>query len=146
MLYQSPFTSAPEKNSQKSYQSLLDGIAKDLKNASSGLLTFSYNLNIGRSLQTGDAPTPVAIWITGGGENSPSTDVLSFTTDNSDSLRTALLKSIFNLTRSHLSKSTAYSPAPEAIAEPLPALETNITRLLWQEFGTLLNPAAEADE
>ncbi|MBG7607957.1 MAG: hypothetical protein IZT59_08035 [Verrucomicrobia bacterium] len=122
---------------------ILENISTDLGNTSSGLLTFSHKLNIGRSIQTNDAPTPVALWITGGGKESPSTDVLSFTTDNPEDLRNDLLKTIFNLIRSHLSKSTAYSPAPEVIAEPLPAFETNITRLLWQEFGTLLNPPVE---
>ena len=122
---------------------ILEQISSDLGIASSGLLTFSHKLNIGRSIQTEDAPTPVALWITGGAKDSPSTDVLSFTTDNPDELRNDLLKTIFNLIRTHLSKSTAYSPAPEVIAEPLPALETNITRLLWHEFGTLLNPTAE---
>lgn len=122
---------------------ILDQISISLGNSSSGLLTFSHKLNIGRSIQTTDAPTPIALWITGGGNDSPSTDVLSFTTDNPDSLRNDLLKTVFNLIRSHLLKSTAYSPAPEVIDEPLPAFETNITRLLWQEFGTLLNPEEE---
>ncbi len=119
---------------------ILDKISVDLGNASSGLLKFSHKLNIGRSIQTEDAPTPVAAWITGGGEDAPSTDVLSFTTNDPDALRNDLLKTVFNLVRSHLSKSTAYTPAPEVMGEPLTALETNITRLLWQEFGVLLNP------
>ncbi len=119
---------------------ILDEISTDLGIASSGLLSYTNKLNIGRSIQTDDAPTPVALWITGGEKDSPSTDVLSFTTDDPEGLRNDLLKTIFNLIRTHLSKSTAYSPAPEVIAEPLPAFETNITRLLWQEFGALLNP------
>ncbi len=119
---------------------LLQKIADELNIASSGLIRFSYKLNIGRSVQTEDAPTPVALWITGQEKDSPSTDVLSFTTDNPDTLRNDLLKTIFNLIRGHLSKSSAYSPAPEAVDDPMPALESHITRLLWKEFATLLNP------
>ena len=122
---------------------ILGKISADLGNASSGLVTFSNKLNIGRSIQDTDAPTPVAMWITGGAKDPPSTDVLSFTTDNPDSLRNDLLKTVFNLVRSHLSKSASYTPAPEITDEPLPALENHITRLLWREFGTLLNPPVE---
>ncbi len=124
---------------------IMDRISKDLGNASSGLLRFSHRLNIGRSIQDTDAPAPVALWITGGDAESPSTDVLSFTTNDNEELRDDLLKTIFNLIRGHLSKSTAYSPAPEITDEPLPALETNITRLLWRETGVLLNPEVEEE-
>lgn len=124
---------------------IMGKITQDLRFASSGLVSFNYELNIGRSIQATDAPTPVALWITGGGEEAPSTDVLSFTTDNPETLRNDLLKTIFNLIRSHLSKATSYNPAPEAVDKPFPALKSNITRLLWDEFGTSLNPEP-ADE
>jgi len=119
---------------------ILEEITNDLRSASSGLVGFSFKLNIGRSIQATDAPTPVALWITGAGQDSPSTDVLSFTTNDPESLRNDLLKTVFNLVRSHLTKATSYNPAPEAVDEPLPALKSNITRLLWNEFGASLNP------
>ncbi len=118
---------------------VLEQLTTDLTHASSGMIGFTYKLNIGRSIQTTDAPTPVAVWITGGEKGSPSTDVLSFTTDSPDTLRNDLSKTVFNLIRSHLAKSTAYSPAPEAWDDPLVALESHFTRLLWYEFGVLLN-------
>jgi len=119
---------------------VLDSITQDLRLASSGLIKFSSKLNIGRSIQSTDAPTPVALWITGAGQDSPSTDVLSFTSNDPDTLRNDLLKTIFNLIRTHISKTSSYNPAPEAGDEPMPALQSNITRLLWNEFGTSLNP------
>ena len=125
---------------------IMEKISTDIGNASSGLVEPVYKLNIGRSIQDADAPTPVALWITGAEKGSPSTDVLSFTTDDPDRLRSDLLKTIFNLIRSHLSKSASHNPAPEIIDEPLPALENHLTRLLWVEFASLLNPAIEAGE
>ncbi|MDE0836876.1 MAG: hypothetical protein OSA84_11045 [Akkermansiaceae bacterium] len=122
---------------------ILGQITADLNNASSGLIDFSYKLNIGHSIRTTDAPTPVALWITGGGEGTPSTDVLSFTTDNPEILNADLLKTIFNLIRAHLTKTASYNPAPEAVDDPMLALGSNITRLLWKEFGSLLNPVKE---
>lgn len=119
---------------------IMGTITQDLRYASSGLISFNYNLNIGRSIQSTDAPTPVALWITGAGEDAPSTDVLSFTTDNPETLRNDLLKTIFNLIRGHLSKATSHNPAPEAVDKPFPALKSNFTRLLWDEFGSSLNP------
>ncbi len=125
---------------------ILDRVMKDLHNASSGLLEFTYDLNIGRSIQTTDAPTPVAVWITGTGEGAPSTDVLSFTTDDPDSLGKDLLKTAFNLVRGGLAKSTSYNPAPEASEDPLLSLDSHITRLLWKEFGASLTPEPEEEE
>jgi hypothetical protein len=125
---------------------ILGQLTADLDIASSGLIDFSYKLNIGRSIRTTDAPTPVAIWITGAGENPPSTDVLSFTTDNPEILNADLQKTIFNLIRAHLSKSASYNPAPEAVDDPMVAFGSNITRLLWKEFGSLLNPATQEQQ
>ncbi|QTN31697.1 hypothetical protein HZ994_04950 [Akkermansiaceae bacterium] len=124
---------------------ILGQISSDLGTASSGLLDFSFKLNIGRSIRSTDAPTPVAVWITGAGENAPSTDVLSFTTDNPEALAADLLKTSFNLIRAHLAKSASYNPAPEALDDPMAAINSNITRLLWREFGTILNPPQEPE-
>jgi hypothetical protein len=122
---------------------ILGQITSDLDHASSGLIDFSFKLHIGRSIRATEAPTPVALWITGTGEKAPSTDVLSFTTNDPLALDTDMLKVIFNLIRSHLSKSASYNPAPEAMDDPMAALGSNITRLLWKEYGTLLNPTVE---
>lgn len=123
---------------------LLEPIIADLNTAASGLANFTYEISIGRSVQNAPAPTPIGVWITGGGGNSPSTDVLAFATEDPTGLRDDLLKTVFNLVRSHLIKNTSYSPAPEIIDQPLPALQSHISRLLWQEFATLLNPPPKA--
>jgi len=119
---------------------LLTEITRNLNTASSGTVRFSHVLHIGRTIQNIDAPTPVALWITGSGDDTISTDVLSFTTDEKETLRNDLLKTIFNLVRSHLSKAASYNPAPEALDDPLAALESHFTRLLWNEFGKSLSP------
>lgn len=119
---------------------LLALITRDLSNASSGIVRFSHDLHIGRTTQTNEAPTPVALWITGSFENAQTTDVLSFTTDDPQTLRHIILKTTFNLIRGHLSKTASHNPAPEALEDPLEALESHITRLLWNEFGKSLNP------
>ncbi|MGJ8643951.1 MAG: hypothetical protein ACSHX9_11125 [Luteolibacter sp.] len=118
---------------------ILGQITADLDNASSGLIKFSNQLNVGKTMQATDAPTPVAVWITGG-DGEISTDVLSFTTNDAQALNNDLLKTVFNLIRGHLQKSASYNPAPEAVDDPLSALNSHITRLLWQEFGTTMNP------
>ncbi len=120
---------------------ILTKITRDLNIASSGIVRFSHVIHIGRrTIQTKDTPTPVAIWLTGPGEDAISTDVLSFTTDDPATLRNDILKTTFNLVRGHLSKAAAYNPAPEALDDPLVALESHITRLLWNEFGKTLSP------
>lgn len=118
----------------------LTEITRDLNTASSGIVKFSHELHIGKKLKSTSAPTPVAMWITGTGDDAPSTDVLSFTTDDQETLRNDLLKTAFNLVRAHLTKYASYNPAPEALDDPLAALESHITRLLWNEFGKTLSP------
>ncbi len=119
---------------------IMESITEEVHRSSSGLIQCKIELNIGESIRTNDAPTPIALWMTGKDKNSPSTDVLSFTSNNPDTLHKELLKTIFNLIRGQLSKSTSYNPAPEAVDDPQIALSSNITRLLWNEFGKTLNP------
>lgn len=123
---------------------MMESIIQEVHRSSSGLIQCKVELNIGQSIRTNDAPTPVAVWMTGKSKSSPSTDVLSFTSNNPETLRKELLKTIFNLIRGQLSKSTSYNPAPEAIDDPQIALASNITRLLWNEFGKNLNPPPKA--
>jgi|688.fasta_scaffold121433_3 hypothetical protein len=119
---------------------IMVNMTRDLNTASSGIVRFSHQIHVGRTIQNTDTPTPVALWITGSSDNAPSTDVLSFTTDDTEALSNDLLKTTFNLVRGHLSKTTSYNPAPEALDDPLRALESHITRLLWNEFSKTLSP------
>jgi hypothetical protein len=119
---------------------IMESITQEIQRSSSGLIQCSFKLNIGESIRTIDAPSPVALWMTGGNKGNPSTDVLSFTSNHPETLRRDLLKTIFNLIRGQLSKSTSYNPAPEAMDDAQIALSSNITRLLWDAFGKTLNP------
>lgn len=120
---------------------MMENITQELGHSSSGLIKFSFELNIGQSIRNTDAPTPVALWLTGTGKKNQSTDVLSFTTNHPETLANELQKTLFNLIRGHLAKSTSYNPVPEIEDDPKIALSSNITRLLWHEFGKSLNPA-----
>lgn len=115
-------------------------VIHEMSTSSSGIVRFTHELHIGRTIQNTNAPTPVALWIAGPGNNAPSTDVFSFTTDDKKKLRNNLLKNYFNIVRSHLLKTTSYNPAPEALDDPAAAMGSHITRLLWKEFGKSLNP------
>lgn len=119
---------------------LLDSLLADLSKSSSGIIEFSYKLHIGERIQTISAPTPVAIWITGSEADNPSTDVLSFETSQPDKLRKELSETIFQLIRNQVSKHSSYNPAPEATDDIHYALNYHLTRLLWNEFGKILNP------
>lgn len=123
---------------------IMNDISKEIHRSSSGLITCKAQINIGETIRATEAPTPVAVWMTGKDKKGPSTEALSFTSNNPDTLRKELLKTVFNLIRGQLSKSTSYNPAPEVIDDPQIALSSNITRLLWDEFGKNLNPPPKA--
>lgn len=130
------------KSQAKTLTPILEGVARDLEAASSGLLKVKPLVTVGKSKTTPKGPLPVALWLTGPDpKKSTSTEVLSFTMESPDTLRQEVLKTVFLLVRSHLSQATAYTP-PAALAEnedPQSALNFRITRLCWSEFAAALN-------
>ncbi len=125
----------------KSLASVLQDIARDLEAASSGIVKFTPKVTVGKTSSSGKKPTPVALWLSGPDKKSTATEVLSFTVDASDSLRQDALKTIFQLVRSHLGRTTRYTP-PADLAEdedPQSALNFRVTRLCWREFAAALN-------
>ncbi len=120
---------------------ILDGVARDLEAASSGIVKVTATVTAGKTSTTAKGPTPVALWLAGPDKKSPATETLSFTVDSPDALRQDVLKTVFQLIRSHLSRATKYTP-PAALAEgedPQSALNFRITRLCWSEFAAALN-------
>ncbi len=126
------------KKLAKTLTPILEGVARDLERASSGIVKINTTVTPGK---TNKALTPVAIWLTGPGKKPVSTEVLSFTVDSPDKLQEEIHKTVFVLVRTYLSKSTAYTPPVELGAgeNPMEALAFRITRLGWSEFATSLN-------
>ena len=121
--------------------SVLGDVARDLEAASSGIVKVTAAVTAGKTSTTAKGPTPVALWLAGAAKKSPATETLSFTVASPDALREDILKTVFQLIRSHLSRTTKYTP-PAALAEaedPQGALNFRVTRLCWSEFATALN-------
>ena len=121
--------------------SVLGDVARDLEAASSGIVKVTATVTAGKTSTTAKGPTPVALWLAGAAKKSPATETLSFTVASPDALREDILKTVFQLIRSHLGRATKYTP-PAALAEdedPQGALNFRVTRLCWSEFATALN-------
>ena len=128
------------KKQAKTLSPILEGVARDLEAASSGILKVKASVTAGRT-NTLKGPAPVALCLTGAGKKPSTTETLSFTADAPDAMRAEILKTVFQLIRSHLSRTTAYTP-PAALGEkedPQSALNFRITRLCWSEFAAGLN-------
>lgn len=128
---------------------LLDETANEIERASSGILKVNTNLTTtkdGKATKTAAStavpvPTPVAVWLTGRGKSTRSTEVMSFTSETPESLAEDLRKTAFNLISGHLVQGSSRTP-PLPIAEgesALDALNSHITRLYWKVLGNLLN-------
>jgi hypothetical protein len=130
------------KKMAKSLLPILEEVARDLERASSGIIKVKVKVSAGRTNSPAQHATPMAIWLTGADSRSSSTAVRSFTVGSADALRPAILKNVFRITRSHLSRWTTFTaPADLNDAEnPLDALSYRLTRLCWSEFATALNP------
>jgi hypothetical protein len=129
------------KNLAKALTPVLEGVARDLEAASSGTVRVKPVVTAGKTSPSSKGSPPVALWLAGPEKKSPSTEVLSFTVDSPEKLREEVMKTIFLLVRSHISRLTAYTP-PAGLAEgedPQSAINFRITRLCWREFAEALN-------
>ncbi len=120
---------------------ILEGVARDLEAASSGIVKVTATVTPGKASKTAKGPTPVALSLAGPDKKSPATETLSFTVDSPETLRADILKTVFQLVRSHLGRATKYT-VPAVLAEgedPQGALNFRVTRLCWSEFAAALN-------
>ena len=124
---------------------VLKETARELERASAGLLQVTTVLSSGRAQGLTSKSTSVAVWLTGPLKTSASTEVLTFPVKSTKSLHEDLLKTLLLLIRSHLGHATAHAP-PATLSHdeiPLDTLNTQITRLNWQDLGTTLNRSAK---
>lgn len=122
---------------------VLKEVAKDLERASSGILKVKTSVTAGKTSAKG--ATPVAVWLAGPDKKSASTEVLSFTVEKPEALREEVLKTVYQLIRGHMARTTAYTPpsSPAAGETVQDALTIRVTRLCWSELATALNLPAK---
>ncbi len=135
------------KKSAEALEPVLLQAAARLEHASSGILSVAAKVNAGPDIEIDDGPVPVAIWLTGSGENRSSTEVRSFTVATPETLEHDTHRSLYLLVRGHLRNAGDVNPppAPPEEGDLRAALDTRITRLQWQTFGRLLNEPPEND-
>ncbi len=121
----------------------LEEVAHEIDLASAGLLKVSADLAIGKRMAA-KGPIPVAIWLSGPGKETASTDVLSFTAAADEVLKDEIYRTVFQLISGHLKRGAQITPPAEPVEgeTALQALQSNITRLSWREFGKSLNTTA----
>jgi hypothetical protein len=120
---------------------VLREIAGEIERASSGILKVSTNVTPGRDIPEDIGPPIVAVWFSGQAKHS--TEVLTFTALSPEALREDLAGSLLQLLRSHIGKKT-FLRIPESELDdtpPVARFQTHVTRLVWLELGSRLNPA-----
>lgn len=125
---------------------VLEQAAKELTYASSGVLQVTADLAIGKH-NAPKGPIPAALWLSGPDKESASTDVLSFTVATHDVLADEVYRTAFELISNHLKRAGQFTPpvAPVEGETALQALQSNITRLSWREFGKSLNASSPSE-
>ncbi len=131
------------KKQAKVLTPILESVARDLEAASSGILKIKTSIKIGKTNTKGQSL--IALWLKGVDEKSTSTEVISFTVNSPENLGDSLLRTIYQLTSNHISRSTTYTPPVSltAVESPKDALSYRITRLCWNEFAAALNAPAK---
>lgn len=138
---------------ERNLASILEQSAHDIEHASSGILKVTTKITAKtspkaspkggtkRKNSAANAPTPVAIWLTGPSEKSAASETLTFAVTKPEELQAEILHTIFQLARSRLEQIRALPPIAAADDAPLDALQFRITRLQWEKFGRSLNAA-----
>jgi hypothetical protein len=125
---------------------ILAETARELERASSGILKITSKVTAGRdSKKAAAGPAPVALWLAGPTKTSRSTDVLSFTVGSPETLREEVRKTVFQILRGFPGHKPGQNPPPTVTdgTPALDALNNHITRLGWQDLGTMLNHPPE---
>lgn len=125
---------------------VLEAAAKELTLASGGILHVTPDLAVGKH-SAPKGPIPAALWLSGPTKESASTDVLSFTVEPTDDLTNDVYRTAFQLIGNHVKRAGQLTPPVEPSGEEtaLQALQSNITRLSWREFGKSLNTSLPAE-
>lgn len=133
------------KSSAEILTPALDQIARDLELASSGILKITPVITAGNDIPQSRGPAPIALWFAGSGDESRSTEALILSIGPSEVLRDELLKSLFQIIRSHLGRnaSLAIPAAADDSETPLESIHFRITRFGWLELGSSLNKTLE---
>jgi hypothetical protein len=124
---------------------LLRELANEVERASAGILKVTASVAAGRDIPEDLGPPPVAIWLAGPAGGTHSTEVLSFMVLSPETLRDELADTLLQLLRGHIGRTT-FLRIPESAAdksEPISRLHTHVTRLVWLELGSRLNPTNE---
>jgi hypothetical protein len=134
------------RKTAKKLTPILEETARELERASAGILKVTAKVTAGKDTRSASAPAPVAVWLTGPARNARSTEVLSFTVGAPEKLNDEVRQTVFQILRGFLGRKAGQCPPPALLEEePLTeALGTHITRLHWQELGTLLNQPLES--
>lgn len=120
---------------------ILEEAAARIAKASSGTVRTTTRFHAGPDADLDQGPVPVAIWISGEGDEGNSTEVRSFTISTPESIEYDTYRAIYLLVHAYLRNS------PEIRRPPIPAdemdirqaLGSHITRLQWHEFGRMLS-------
>jgi len=121
---------------------VLEQVARELEQASSGILRISASVASGHDIPEAMGPAPIALWLAGSGGQAPSTEVIAFTSGPPGSLHAEVLKTTSQLLRGYLKRAatlTIPEAAEEEEAAPLEIMQSHITRLAWLELGSRLN-------
>jgi hypothetical protein len=107
-------------------------VARELEKASDGTLHVTASVAGGRDIPSGLGPPPVAIWLSGAADGSPSTGVLTTTVRSPDALHQDVMVAVIKLIRGYLKHETPV----EIPGSPVP-------RAAWLELGARLNRPPE---
>ncbi len=116
-------------------------LAAEMSRTSSGILSVRPRIHLGPARTHGDLPPPVAIWLGGAGDSSPTTLVRSLTMGGDDDPETEIALTILEILTDHLSQQQpSLRIPPHAAADDSGGMfAERITRLAWEMAGSTLN-------
>lgn len=120
---------------------VLEGVAREMENASSGILKINTRISAGADITGAARRPPIALWLSGSGDHARDTEVIAFTSRSPETLRGDVLKTLFQLVRSVTGRSVSLKvpDVDSSVDNPVEPFHSHITRLVWREFGSWAN-------
>lgn len=133
------------KTTAETLAPVLEETARELTQASAGILKITSSVAVGNDLSGRAGSVPIALWLAGPDAESRTSEVFVFTNKTPDTLRRDVARSLFTIIRNYLAH-TASLTVPEATTpetDPMEIMRAHVTRHGWLELGSQLNKTLE---
>lgn len=128
-----------EASAAEIIQPALKKTVSEIEQASHGVIEITTKLSCGDNNPNRSGPAPVALWFSGPGEQSPTTDTLAFCAADPITAEAELLATAYQVLKTFFARAPELSLPDRNETPALDAIHQSVTREAWLMLGKHLN-------